>query len=253
MSSRPAPLAPRGPLPAAVYWRRRLVLLVALVVVVAVLVQLIGGGDGDQSEPKASAALSAAETTPETAASAGPSSEPSQATRVKKRKRPALPVEPVLAEPSGPCVDSDVAVAPEVGTAIAGQGADIVLSLRTLTAEACTWTVAPRTLSVKITSGDDDIWFSQHCPVAIPSQDVTVRRAVSTPITLEWNARRSDEDCSAQAGWAMPGFYHVTAAALGGEPDDVQFELVLAGGSAAQGRPQVTGRPRAEQQDDDRS
>jgi len=246
MTSRPSPLAPRGPLPAAVYWRRRLVLLVALVVVVAVAVQLFGGGDGDPAEPKASAALSAAETTPEAAASAGPTAEPAQTTRVKKRKRPALPVEPVLAEPSGPCVDSDVAVTPEVGTAVAGpqNGADIVLSLRTLTAEACTWSVSPRTLSVKITSGSDDIWSSQQCPAAIPAQDVTVRRAVSTPVTIRWNARRSDEDCSTQAGWAMPGFYHVTAAALAGEPADVQFELVRPG-LAVQGRRQVTGRAAA--------
>jgi len=245
-----------------VYWRRRLVLIVALVVVVTVVLQLFGGGDGESAEPKASAALSAAETTPQAAASAsgptaGPTSEPSRPTRPKKRTRPVRPIEPVLAEPSGPCVDSDVAVTPEVGPAVAGRDTDVVLSLRTLTAEACTWTVSPRTLSVKITSGNDDIWFSQHCPAAIPAQEVTVRRAVSTPITLEWNARRSDEDCSARAGWAMPGFYHVTAAALGGEPDDVQFELAAPSGTATSGRAQAPARPRAERtqptEADDRS
>ncbi|WP_166137450.1 hypothetical protein [Nocardioides ochotonae] len=246
MSSRPSPLAPRGPLPAAVYWRRRLVLLVVLVVVVAVAMQLLGG-DGDPAEPKASAALSAAEATPEPAASAGPTSEPSQPVRVRKRKRPARPVEPVLAEPSGPCVGRDIAVTPEVGTAIAGphNGADIVLSLRTLTAEACTWSVSPRTLSVKITSGNDDIWSSQQCPAAIPAQEVTVRRTVSTPVTLRWNARRSDEDCSPQGGWALPGFYHVTAAALAGEPADVQFELLLGPGGDASSRQRPAGRTAA--------
>ncbi|NPC98591.1 hypothetical protein [Nocardioides sp. zg-DK7169] len=261
MSSRPSPLAPRGPLPAAVYWRRRLVLLVALVVVVVVLLQLLGGG-GDSSEPEASAALSAADTSEPADADAsaaagdagpGPTAGTVPARDRENRTRPQRPVEPVLAEPSGPCLDRDVAVTPEVGTAIAGpdHGVDIVLSLRTLTAEACTWTVSPRTLTLKITSGNDDIWFSQHCPRAIETQEVTVRRAVSTTITVPWNARRSDADCSSQTEWAMPGFYHVTAAALAGEPDDAQFELVLAADAAGA---QVTGRatatPEAEGDDD---
>ena len=41
-----------------------------------------------------------------------------------------------------------------------------------------------------------------------------------------WNSRRSDEECSDRTAWALPGFYHVRAAALGGEPTDVQFELL---------------------------
>ena len=41
-----------------------------------------------------------------------------------------------------------------------------------------------------------------------------------------WNARRSDEECSDRTAWALPGFYHVRAGVLGGEPTDVQFELV---------------------------
>jgi hypothetical protein len=100
-----------------------------------------------------------------------------------------------------------------------------VLELRTIEAEACTWEVSPGTLTLKITSGKDDIWASRHCPRAVPTRDVVVRSAVSTSIAVTWNARRSDEECSQLTHWALPGFYHVTAAALAGEPADVQFEL----------------------------
>ncbi len=53
-----------------------------------------------------------------------------------------------------------------------------------------------------------------------------VRQAVTTNVGIVWKqARRSDAQCTPLAGWAMPGWYHVTAAALGGEPSDLQFEL----------------------------
>ena len=53
-----------------------------------------------------------------------------------------------------------------------------------------------------------------------------MRQAVDAPLGLIWNARRSDEDCSDLTDWAGLGYYHVEAAALGGEPTSIQFELV---------------------------
>ena len=92
--------------------------------------------------------------------------------------------------------------------------------------EACTWQASPQTLTVTITSGDDYIWSTRECPVAIPVQDVVIRQAVDTPVVVTWSAKRSDETCSDRTEWAFPGFYHVKAAALGGEATDVQFELL---------------------------
>jgi hypothetical protein len=79
---------------------------------------------------------------------------------------------------------------------------------------------------LKIISGDDRIWSSQQCPRLMPQEAVVVRSAAPTKVVFVWNGRRSDEDCtSASAGFALPGSYHVIAAALGGEPTDVQFLL----------------------------
>jgi len=96
-----------------------------------------------------------------------------------------------------------------------------------MVSEACTWRVSPDALTVAITSGKDAIWNTRECPRAIPRQDVVVRKAVTTNVGVVWKeAKRSDEGCATRTTtWALPGWYHVTAAALGGEPSDLQFEL----------------------------
>jgi hypothetical protein len=81
-------------------------------------------------------------------------------------------------------------------------------------------------MRLNIVSGADQIWLSRQCPDAIPTQDVVVRLASVTQVPVVWNARRSDSECSDRTAWALPGFYHARAAVLGGEPTDVQFELL---------------------------
>lgn len=212
----------RGPLPAKVYWRRRLVLVGGALALVLALGRVLGGGSDGSSEDPGVAQVAGQPT------SSAPSASPS----TKKKSRPNQPIAPPssrapeLAVPDGPCADDDISVTPSVVDAVAGRDVTVQLDLRTIVDEACTWRVSAGHLTVAITSGADDIWSSQQCPAAIPVQDVIVRRAVSASITLVWaDARRSDQECSRLTGWAMPGYYHVAASALGGEPVDVQFEL----------------------------
>lgn len=214
------PLQPRGPLPARVYWTRRLVLLSVALVLVAGFARILGdSSDGsDSNADKATTAGATTSTTPTDAATTEPVK--------KKRKKKRTPTEPPLAEPTGPCVSSDIVATPVVPVAQGGGDVAITLNLRTLQTPACTWTVSSDTLTVSISSGNDSIWSSRECPASIPAQDVVVRQAVDAPIALVWNAKRSDEECSVYTEWALPGFYHVEAAALGGEPTEIQFELV---------------------------
>jgi hypothetical protein len=144
----------------------------------------------------------------------------------KRLLRQAKRAETVLVPPTGECREDEVAVVPEVGRAAGG--GPIVLHLElTGTQPACTFKVSPETLVVKITSGDDRIWTSQECPKAIPSTSVVVRSAVPATVPVTWSGRRSDETCSNRTAWALPGFYHVHAAALGSAPSDVQFEVTV--------------------------
>lgn len=215
----------RGPLPARIYWvRRMLVLGFALLLVVGIAHVLGKGSDGSSTPDRASQV--AAEPTPH---EPGMSSASPKARHTEKDKHPGKHKSdqpPPLAQPSGRCDDGDVAVTPEIDHAAAGpSGVFIVLSLRTLASEACTWRISSMYMTVKITSGKDDIWSSRQCPRAIPVRDVIVRRAVTTTVDLTWNARRSDDDCSRLTEWALPGYYHIAASALGGEPSDLQFRL----------------------------
>ena len=215
-----SPLHTRGPLPARVYWTRRLVLLGLAIALVAGLARVLGSFS-DGSDPSNDKARTVGAATNEPAETT-----PTQKVRRKNRPRRS-PTEPPLAEPSGPCLSSDIVVTPVITAAEGGKDVPIGLNLRTLATPACTWTVSSETLTVSITSGDDAIWSSRECPTSIPTQDLVLRSTVDEAVVVTWHdARRSDEDCTDLADWALPGFYHVEAATLGGEPTDVQFELV---------------------------
>ncbi|QZY29429.1 hypothetical protein [Nocardioides coralli] len=225
----------RGPLPARVYWFRRTVVLLALAGLVLGSTQLVRLATGSSPEGPDRAAQVAAEPS-EPAPTAGPSAAAVAPTdekdgkqrdkrRKQKNKKNKKDREPKLPPPDGECVDSDIAVTPTLDDAVGGSPITIVLELRTIAAEACTWQVSPQSVTVKITSGKDDIWSSLDCPRAVPREDVVVRNSVSTEVEVTWSARRSDEGCTRNTAWALPGWYFVKAAALAGEPADLHFEV----------------------------
>jgi hypothetical protein len=222
------PAMTRGPLPARVYWVRRLVVLGIAALLVIGIARLLGGGSDASSEPDRAAPAAAdiasrtsSTSTPSTSSTGEPTGVP-----VTMESGPDSSQEPVLAAPEGTCAEEDIAVTPKVDGAVAGRDVRIVLQLRTLESEACTWRVSHDSLTISITSGQDDIWSSRDCPRSIPVRDVVVRKAVTTNVDVIWkSARRSGEDCYLRADWADLGWYHVTTAALGGEPSDLQFQL----------------------------
>ncbi|RYU14488.1 hypothetical protein [Nocardioides iriomotensis] len=236
-------MRPRGHLPARVYWvRRTLVLAVALGLVFGIA-QLLGGSTG-ASDDEAARVVGADRTPTQSpqGQAATADDRPSQqagprGTKGRKPKKTKTP----LAVPTGPCRNEEVVVEPKLKeAAYAGSLVHVRLKLTTTGNPACTWTVSPETLVVKITSGNDRIWSSQDCPDAVPQTDVVVRKDVPAKVDLGWAARRSDTGCTPQRGWAQPGFYHVATAAYGAEPTDVQFEL------RSPVAPTVTAKPKPE-------
>ena len=209
-----------------------MVLTLALILVVAVGKVLSWSSDGSSDE---TARQAAADTTP-SASTQGPtgsatpeSDQPGKPGKGQSKTPSATPTPtpepPPLPLPTGPCPDNDVLITPTVPEPVAGRDVMIILNLQAGVTEACTWQVSPDRVTLKITSGPDDIWSSRECPKVIPTQDVVVRRTVATQVPVLWNSRRSDENCSDRTAWALPGSYHAAAAALSGEPTDVQFEL----------------------------
>lgn len=193
--------------------------VLALLLVVGIT-KLIGtGSDTPAAVDKASPAA-ATKTSTSAAAPVGPVA-PNKKLLRKQAKQPQN-----LPEPDGPCLDDEITVRPSVPKAAAGGEIAIQLELFG-TRPACTFTVSPDTLVVKVASGADRIWSSQDCQKSITRGSVTVYSGTPATVPVVWNGRRSDADCNVGTRWAMPGFYHVLAAAQGSTPSDVQFEVTL--------------------------
>ncbi|UUW91669.1 hypothetical protein [Pimelobacter simplex] len=232
----------RGPLPPSVYWRRRVFVLgVAFALVFIIARWLTAGSDGSSGDAdtaeQAGNGVAATETV--TAGQDGdkkggsgkgadePTGGASGGASGGTPTGPTTPTTPTLAPPQGNCSASDVLVTPSVAAgAVAGRDVALQLSLQTRTAEACTWEIGPKSLTVRIGQGRAGVWSTQQCPRAVPRQSVVVRRQVATIVQLTWaETRKSTEGCTAGAGWAMPGDFTIAAAALGGEPTEAEFSL----------------------------
>jgi hypothetical protein len=214
---------PRGRLPQRVYWFRRSLVLATALALVFGIAHLLGAG-GSSTDGRATITAARTRTSPPPASSLGSGS--SVGSPQLSGGTPTTTPSTALPTPTGPCTAADVTVTPVVGTAAAGRSIPIQLRL-TGTQPACTFTVSPQTVVLKVTSGVDRVWSSQDCPRAIPTQSVAVRSAAPTTVRVSWDGRRSDSSCSRATAWAEPGYYHALAAALGSRPSDVQFRLTL--------------------------
>jgi hypothetical protein len=220
----------RGPLPARVYWVRRSVLLLLVLALAWTMTHVFGSDAQPQAKAKQSAATTKPSGSKPTTGAIGSITtygpQVVGGTKAKKQQKKKEKVqEPVEVTPEGPCVDDDVVSEPSVAKAYAGRDVRLRFKMHTIRSAACTWRVAPSTVTAKITSGHDNIWNTVECPGAIHKQDVVLRRSEWTTVEFTWSGRRSDQGCTKNTDWAMPGWYHLAVSALGGEPQDVQFEL----------------------------
>jgi hypothetical protein len=227
----------RGPLPARVYWLRRLTVLGIATLLVIGIAQLLGGAsDGSsgpdravraaQTGPTASSgttALSVPTYDPGSAATSGATTGTITGPRRHRARDTSTPT--AMAMPNGPCAADDVAVTPSVPHPVAGSDIGLVLDLSTVSSPACYWHLSGRTLALRITSGSDLIWTTVQCAKAVPSQDVVLRNNQPTRVTVTWDAMRSEPGCPKLTAWALPGTYHLSVAALGGRPQEVTFQL----------------------------
>ncbi|MGD9958478.1 hypothetical protein [Nocardioides sp.] len=212
---------PRGPLPARVYWTRRLLVLAVAFALVFGLGRLLGGSSDGSSGSGGTAAQAAADasTTTTPALTYGPTVAPS-GKKSRKPKPPPLP------QPQGPCADDEVVVQPLLKAPQGGGAVAIGLRIYSNDSQACTFQVSPSSVVVKLVSGKDFIWSSQECPKSVPTVDVIARRTVPGVAEVTWSGRRSDSACRTSTDWARPGWYHAIGAALGGEATDTQFQLL---------------------------
>jgi hypothetical protein len=216
---------PRGPLPPRVYWVRRVFVLLVVLVLVALVwgsARLLGGEGGDGGD-SASPVVAEREPTSTPSATREPRTAGEAARRERRKERTAE--KETLAKPSGPCLDSDVVVTPEVVEPYVGRP-EVVLLLTTVESEACTWDVTSDSVFLVISDEKGPLWSSQDCPAAIPSEEVVARREEAAVVEVAWNGKQSDPDCSAATDWVWPGEYVATAVARGAvTPVEVEFQM----------------------------
>jgi hypothetical protein len=211
---------PRGPLPARVYWVRRLTVLGLALLLVVGIQRLLTFDGADEESPAAASTVGAPFELPTFAMTP---SEPSEMVIKPRRKKAGLP------RPDGPCDPADVVVTPVIERAHVGRPTQIILEVTTEEPPACTFEVTSASVAVNVStrSGARELlWTTQDCPAALPETTVVARQVVPGRAVTEWDGRRSDERCSDLALWVVPGDYLVEAVALGGtETGEQEFEL----------------------------
>jgi hypothetical protein len=225
-------MRPAGPLPARVYWVRRLLLAVILVVALSLVWwavgRVFGGGSGPDSAASAggqspvngggpAAAVGDASNHQQTGGDTKPPGKHRDPKKKSKHHR--------LAAPSGPCGPTQVDVEVGVHDIAAGRSEPVTLTLKSVGVAACTLAITPDTLALRITSGSDVVWSSDECPNDVLARELVVRAQKPVVYTFTWNGHRSTETCASPGKVAQPGGYWAEAALIGADAHRAYFDV----------------------------
>jgi len=174
-----------GPLPAAIYWRRRLLVLAALVLVVVAIIYACtsGPGTGNQAGPEpsrttvpASAPASSESATPTTTPSPTPSPTPTAFT---------LPA----ANPTGPCAATEmelIATAAPTNPTV-GVGADFSLTVKNISNRTCLRDIGGAMQELQLRLGEQIVWSSDDCGANQDHFDETFAPGHERTFTRRWD------------------------------------------------------------------
>jgi hypothetical protein len=218
-------IRPAGPLPARVYWRRRLGLVVVLCLLATVawwsLGRFAGGSPAAGSDRGTSSSSSGGAQDGSDPPAGRPRHQRDNEDKAHhhKRHRHRPP------RPTGACVPAKVAMVIDVSDVRAGRSEPIALKLTSRGAPACTLAITPDTLALRVTSGADVIWSSQDCPNALLARELVVRAHHPTVYQFDWNGYRSTDTCAKPGKVATPGGYWAEAALIGGPVHRAYFDV----------------------------
>lgn len=263
-------LRPVGPLPASVYWVRRLVLLAVVGLVIYLVAGLLrpddpktsasahpssppsrtpaalitptneptggvvsrrgrsggggGAGSGGRQEPRATPTGR-----PSDSAARGSNAKGAEPTRGSLEETEAggeAPTERTSRQPE-PCWSGQIRVAMDLDKDSVPAGGPLAITLRLdqTAPSPCQLTIGPETLRLRITSGSDLIWDTQHCPDVLPRGPVVLQPGTTSSVVVTWPGRRSAQGCPSDTATALPGYYHAHATVAGVDHGQVRFRL----------------------------
>jgi hypothetical protein len=147
-----------GPLPAAVYWRRRGVVLVGLGMIVLIILYVFSGPDGSANTNAAPTPSESGSTpSPSTAAATTPSSTAASPSATAF----TLPV----AGATGPCNDTEIEVTATAAVAEVrrGQPVAFTIKIKNISARSCVRDVGADAQELLLKDGVTIIWSSDDC------------------------------------------------------------------------------------------
>lgn len=226
-------LEPVGPLPASVYWRRRALALAAVLLVVLLLWAVWPGGDDGGARRDAAATTGTASATPGELTATAPPNDPGRAAdpgstapsgpttgggtgtgggagTAAPATTPAATPKPPPPAPK-PCPDAalQVRVAPAVPAYPAGTQPRIVLTVRNVSAAACTRDLGPGQQEVLLYRGTQRLWSSNDC---YPEADRSVRTlepGETATSSVTWSGLSSRPDCAGERTRVPAGTYEL--------------------------------------------
>ncbi|MEU7996593.1 hypothetical protein AB0B83_14830 [Micromonospora sp. NPDC049060] len=219
-----------GPLPPAVYWRRRAVVFGAGLLFLIVLLYSCTGSDrnakkgGDaQPTPGATSSGASPEPTgsvlapqtggPSPGAADGPDADDPSGEPVTTDSPPVAPVVPAAGD--GACTDAEITVTPVAQPASVVRGAvvDLQLKIKNRSERTCSRDVGASVQELFIKSGAEKIWSSDTCGTAQGSDVQSFTPGFERSYQVGWNGRDTTKCANGVAAGPNPpaGTYQVYA------------------------------------------
>jgi hypothetical protein len=216
-------LHPVGPLPASVYWRRRLLVLGGALVVLAVVWSLAAGGGRprasntasvDPSRTPASGGASPSASTsspsgtvPESISATPPAADPGRPTGGSEGA--ATTSAAGRGNPTGPCTDAALrlTVAPHEPSYPVGQMPVVMLTVHNASRSACTRDLGAALQEVLLYEGTKRLWSSNDCYPGGAKDVRTLRAGEKVRFWVRWSGLSSRPGCEGERRRVGPGRY----------------------------------------------
>ncbi|WP_018686554.1 hypothetical protein [Actinokineospora enzanensis] len=203
-----------GPLPRAVYLRRRLAAVAATAFGVVVLVWIIGGLVGHDEGSAARNSAGPASAHPSDPPSTTPSSAPSS-TAPPTSSAPAPPPPPPPPpppDPNLPCPDQAMAISaePRPGAFQAGSRPTLLLVVVNAGPVPCTRDIGRAQRELTIDGGTGRLWSSNDCVRVDGAEPTILAPGQRVEFPVRWAGRTSAPGCPVKRTTVPPGQYMLT-------------------------------------------
>jgi hypothetical protein len=205
-----------GPLPPAVYWRRRAAVGAVLIAILLGFTTCQGGDSGGSSAAARSkstpspSSKSTASPTPSASTSAGPragSASPIAA------PAPATPREPAAAGTAPDCADADLRLTASLDRATAAYGSmpKVHLTVSNAGSAACRRDVGANAQELRVMAGTRRLWSSDDCQPLRGTSVRTLQPGEKRVYTVTWSGKDSTPGCREARTRVSPGTYQLVA------------------------------------------